>query len=215
MKKPGSITDIKLTNNHMNNHFFITDTTGTTSLRRIILMLIVFYSLHAEAQDLSREDVGLNRLSGTFMKAQVRGPEHKLLDQLIGRWINEGQVISSPDSTPMKIVTSDIYEWAPGGLFVIHYAYGHAGNEYGGAVEIIGYDPEGKTYKNYCFDSNGILTQEEMKIGKNVLSAQGKYTRCNGAFSNNGKTLKVLHERSDDGGKTWQPAMDVTLVRID
>jgi len=204
----------------MNKHFSLTRITGTNLLCNITLMLLIFSSLHIQAQDNTKqkppkEDLRLNRLSGTFIKAgQVPGPEHKMLDQIIGRWINEGQTIASANAPAVKIVTSDVYEWAPGGFFVIHYAYGHAGKEYGGAIEIIGYDQESKKYIAYCFDSNGILTQEELMISKNAVASLGKHTRCNGMFSDDGNTLTVHHERSEDGGKTWLPTMDVKLVKI-
>ena len=184
------------------------------------LLFLIFSSLQIQAQDNkkqepAKEDLRLNRLSGTFMKADGKpGPEHKKLGRLIGRWINEGQTIATTASPALQIVTSDVYEWAPGGFFVIHYAYGRAGNEYGGAVEIIGYDQESKTYRNYAFDSHGILTQEVLTIGKDSLSSLGRYTRCFAVFSDNDNILTAHHERSEDGGKTWQPAMDVRLIKI-
>jgi hypothetical protein len=204
----------------MSKHFFLSRITGANLLCNITLLLLIFSSLYIQAQDntkqeLLKEDLRLNRLSGTFIKTgQVPGPEHTMLDQIIGRWINEGQTIGSANVPAVKIVTSDVYEWAPGGFFVIHYAYGYAGKENGGAIEIIGYDKESKKYVSYCFDSNGILTLEELMISKNAVSSLGKNTRCNGVFSDDGNILTVHHERSEDGGKTWLPTMDVKLVKI-
>jgi hypothetical protein len=203
----------------MNNPFII-NISGIKLLCSIGLLFLLFSSLQTRGQDNKKQespdiDLRLNRISGTFMKADGRpGPEHKKLERLIGRWINEGQTIATTGSPALQIVTSDIYEWAPGGFFVIHYAYGRAGNEYGGAVEIIGYDQESKTYRNYAFDSHGILTQEILTIDKDSLSSLGKYTRCHAVFSDNDKILTAHHDRSEDGGKTWQPAMDVRLIKV-
>jgi hypothetical protein len=203
----------------MNNLFFIR-ISGIKLLYGTGLLFLIFSSLQMRAQDnkkreLPEKDLRLNRISGTFMNADGKpGPEHKKLERLIGRWINEGQTIATTGSPALQIVTSDVYEWAPGGFFVIHYAYGRAGNEYGGAVEIIGYDQESKTYRNYAFDSHGILTQEVLTIGNDSLSSLGRYTRCLAVFSNNDNILTAHHERSEDGGKTWLPAMDVRLIKI-
>ena len=48
------------------------------------------------------------------------GAEHKLLDVFIGKWINEGHTAASADAPSVKILTSDVYEWVPGGFFVLH-----------------------------------------------------------------------------------------------
>lgn len=50
----------------------------------------------------------------------TRGPHHEALDAWVGRWINEGHVIDDDGRPGPKIVTSDVYEWAPGGFFVLH-----------------------------------------------------------------------------------------------
>jgi hypothetical protein len=52
----------------------------------------------------------------------------------IGRWINEGHTIDERGNPGMRIITSDIYEWAPGGFFVLHTAHGRIGEFGGGAV---------------------------------------------------------------------------------
>ena len=152
-------------------------------------------------------------ISGTFVKAGLEpGPEHKQLEPLIGRWINEGETIATPGAPSMRIVTSDVFEWVPGGFFVIHYAYGKAGNFDGGAVEIIGYDETSKKYRNYCFDSSGILTQEEGTFVNGKWIFGGKNTRFTGAFTDNGKTIAGKHERLIDG--KWTHVMTITLRKV-
>ena len=48
------------------------------------------------------------------------GPEHKLLEIFIGKWMNEGATVAAPGEPPVRITTSDVYEWMPGGFFVLH-----------------------------------------------------------------------------------------------
>ena len=61
-------------------------------------------------------------------QAPQPGPEHKRLDVFIGKWINEGYTVEAPGSPSVKIITSDVYGWMPGGFFVLHTAYGRIGN---------------------------------------------------------------------------------------
>jgi hypothetical protein len=42
------------------------------------------------------------------------GLEVKRLEVFIGRWINEGYVVREDGTPGSKILTSDVYEWAPG-----------------------------------------------------------------------------------------------------
>ena len=85
--------------------------------------------------------------AGRVDRAPTPGPEHKRLNAIIGRWNNEGHTIN-PDGTPgVKILASDVYEWAPGGFFVVHSALGRIGDIGVGGVEIIGYDPANQKYQ--------------------------------------------------------------------
>jgi Protein of unknown function (DUF1579) len=88
---------------------------------------------------------GLERTSD---RAAVPGSEHRALDVFIGKWINVGHTVSMPEVASVKIVTSDIYEWAPGGFFVIHSAYGLIGEFPVGGVEIISYDLDAGRYRS-------------------------------------------------------------------
>jgi hypothetical protein len=44
------------------------------------------------------------------------GPEQRRLDAFIGRWITEGQTLGSGKAAAAEIVSSDVYEWMPGGF---------------------------------------------------------------------------------------------------
>ena len=142
------------------------------------------------------------------------GPEHELLDVIIGKWINEGHTVATADAPSVKTLTSDVYEWIPGGFFVLHTAYGRVGNLDGGGIEIIGYDAESETYRTHFFDSQGNTITEELTIQGDTWTWQGENTRCTGVFSDHGKTLTAHHERSADG-VNWVPAMDVTLTKVE
>ena len=92
------------------------------------------------------------------------GAEHKLLDVFIGKWINQGHTVASADAPSVPILTSDVYEWVPGGFFVLHTAYGRIGNVDVGGVEIISYDAASQTYRSHFFDSQGTISTDELTI---------------------------------------------------
>lgn len=77
-------------------------------------------------------------LEETGQAPAQRGLEHARLDVLIGRWITEGHTVASAGAPAARILASDVDEWAPGGFFVVHPAYGRIGDAEVGGVEIIG-----------------------------------------------------------------------------
>ena len=138
---------------------------------------------------------------------------HRRLDVFIGKWINEGQTIAGTDAPAVRIVTSDVYEWMPGGFFVLHTAYGRIGDSLGGGTEIIGYDEASQTYRSYFFDGQGNVSVHELTAQGDRWTWTGDTTRCTANFADSGKTQRAYHERLDENGQ-WVPAMDVTLTRV-
>ena len=142
------------------------------------------------------------------------GPEHQLLEVFIGKWINEGHTIATADAPAVSILTSDVYEWMPGGFFVLHTAYGRIGNVDVGGTEIIGYDAASKQYRSYFFDSQGHISIHELTGSGDTWKWTGEQTRCTAVFTDHAKTQTAHHERLDEHGN-WVPSMDVTLTRVE
>jgi hypothetical protein len=141
------------------------------------------------------------------------GAAHQRLDIFIGKWINEGHTIASTDAPSVPILTSDVYEWMPGGFFVLHTAYGCIGSLDVGGTEIIGYDAASGMYRAYFFDSRGTLSLHELVAQGDTWIWQSETTRCTAVFTDHGKTQSAHHERLDHDGQ-WVPAMDVTLTKV-
>lgn len=153
--------------------------------------------------------------TGTWeSEAPAPGPEHRRLEVFIGKWINEGETMATPDAPAARIVTSDVYEWIPGRFSVLHTAYGHIGDLDVGGVEIIGYDAESGKYTSHFFDSQGHVTVDELTYDAGKWIWTGERTRTTSEFSDDGKVQRSLHEQSEDGAE-WRLAMDVTLRKID
>ena len=147
-------------------------------------------------------------LESTDRHVPVRDMRHEALSLLIGKWINEGHTVATPEVPSVPILTSNVYDWAPGGFFVVHSAYGRIGRESVGGVEIIGV--VGDAYSSTFYDSFGNVHASRVEIDGDVIRWIGELTRCTATFTDGGLTQVAHHESSPDG-VTWSPSMEVTL----
>jgi hypothetical protein len=145
----------------------------------------------------------------------LRSPELDLLDVFVGRWINEGETITADGSPGQRIVTSDLYEWAPGRFHVVHSAYGLLAGNGGGGTEILTYDAGAGRFRTYFFDSLGNHTTHDLTVDGTSWRWQGESTRCTAELTEGGRVQTARHERSDDGGSTWVPSMTVVLTKVE
>jgi hypothetical protein len=148
----------------------------------------------------------------TGTQTPVRDARHHALEILIGKWINQGQTTATPDISSVAIVTSDVYEFAPGGFFVVHTAFGKIGETSVGGVEIIGVD--GDAYRSTFYDSFGNVHSSRMEIDGNTIRWLAEHTRCTATITDDGMTQVAHHEASADGAN-WISSMDVTLRKAD
>src|SRR5262245_44186679 len=135
-----------------------------------------------------------NRVAaGTVDGSATPSAAHKQLEALIGRWITTGHVRAPNGQADAAIAASDIYEWAPGGFFVVHTAYGTIGTQPVGGIEIIGYDPEAKHFITSFFDSQGNVTGEALSVDDRTWTWVGAEVRCTGALDERGERLVCRH----------------------
>jgi|SRR5580700_2400702 hypothetical protein len=150
-------------------------------------------------------------VENTDRTAPGRDGRHQALGVLIGKWINEGHTIETAEVPSVPILTSDVYEWVPGGFFVVHSAFGKIGETSVGGVDIIGVD--GKAYRSTLYDSFGNVHLSRLEIEGDVLRWIGDRTRCTVTMSDGGTTQVAHHESSADG-VSWTASMDVTLRKV-
>ena len=164
---------------------------------------------HGTTADSGASGVATGRVGG----ASGPSDEHRRLDVFIGRWINGGQTAAPEGSEPLSITASDVYEWLPGGFFVLHTAHGRIGDIPVGAVEIIGFNTGTGQYRSHLFDSQGNATTHELSYRDGRWMWQGEHARCTARFTDDGRLQRAHHERLDDSGQ-WVPSMDVTLFKV-
>jgi hypothetical protein len=132
---------------------------------------------------------------------------------LVGKWMTVGATIPTDDAPPVEIAASDIYEWVPGGFFLLHVAYGRIADQDVGGIEIIGYDPATKMHRTHFFDSQGNVTSQDLTYREGTWTWSSEHARATGVLSADGKAMPTLHEWSDDG-INWRPSMNVTLYKV-
>jgi Protein of unknown function (DUF1579) len=152
-----------------------------------------------------RVAAGLER---TDRQVPGRDERHEALSVLIGKWINEGHTVASPEVPSVPILTSDVNEWAPGGIFVVHSAYGRIGDSSVGGVEILGVT--GDEYSSTFYDSFGNVHTSRVQIDGDAMRWIGDRTRCTATFADGGMTQVAHHESSPDG-VARSPSMEVPL----
>jgi hypothetical protein len=141
----------------------------------------------------------------------VADARHQALSVLIGKWINEGHTIATAEIPPVPIRTSDTYEWAPGGFFVVHSAFGKIADTSVGGVEILGAD--GDAYHSTFYDSFGNVHRSRVEIEGDVIRWIADRTRCTVTMADGGMTQIARHDSSADG-VNWTASMEVTLRKV-
>lgn len=146
--------------------------------------------------------------------ADVGMPKEKreILNKIAGRWITATNIHKRNGQPASKVVGSDVYQWAPGGNFLLHFAYGLRDTASFGAMEVIGYDKDSGNFFSYNFNPDGSFSKDKLSVNNTLWVWNGKEVRSTGVLSEDGKTLKVKHEITSDG-KTYELFMNGVLTR--
>jgi hypothetical protein len=155
-------------------------------------------------------------------------PEIQRLGALVGRWRSEGYIVGE---VPPPITGTDIYEWLPGGFFLVHHVDVVIGEQTVQAIELIGeYDPTNDSFTARSYDNQGNITIMRARVdehgvwtftgGGDVASvARPSSVGASGAVqstltvSTDGNNMTARWERCDDDA-SWQPWMDMTFTRL-
>jgi Protein of unknown function (DUF1579) len=160
--------------------------------------------------------------------APTPSPETQRLGALVGRWRTEGHLVGDP---PVPITGTDIYQWLPGGFFLVHHVDVLLGQQRVQALELIGsYDPATDTFLARAYDNLGDVTVMQARVdGQGVWRFTGggdvapvarpPTAEASGAVRS---TLTITADRSgmtarwerSDDGVSWQPWMEVSFTRM-
>ena len=81
------------------------------------------------------------------------GPEHKKLENFLGKWTVEGEIKANEYVPAGKGVSTETYTLEPGGFYIEHLAEGQIPRTLG----IIAYDSHAKVYTSYYASSVGLV----------------------------------------------------------
>ena len=92
-------------------------------------------------------------------RAPTPSPQTQRLGALVGRWRSEGHIVGE---VPVPITGTDIYEWLPGGFFLVHRVDVVVGIQQVQALELIGeYDPATDSFTGRAYDADGERRQQQ------------------------------------------------------
>ena len=141
------------------------------------------------------------------------------LEAFIGEWSIEA---SFPDAAPTGAVGRIVFEWMPGGQFLVQrWEVSHPDAPDG--LAIIGLDRDGEAFTQHYFDSRGVARVYAMTFGDCVwtlsrtspdFSPLNFSQRFTGTFGDGGKTIQGRWETSDDGS-SWEHDFDLIYAKIE
>jgi hypothetical protein len=83
------------------------------------------------------------------------GAELRRLEAFAGSWTTVGTTQAGHQSGAGKLVTTETFEWMPGGFFLVHRWDSQMGSTAVNGLEVIGFDSRTKSYTSRFFDSTG------------------------------------------------------------
>lgn len=135
-----------------------------------------------------------------------------LLNKIAGRWITQTNIFARNGQPASKVIGSDVWQWSPGGSFLVHNAYGIRDKSGFGALEITGYNAKTGGFESYIFNPDGSFEMGTLTIANNTWIWNSKGVRTTGVMDEEGKILNVKHEHTTDG-KTYELFMETVLTK--
>jgi hypothetical protein len=137
--------------------------------------------------------------------APVVGDAHRRLGSFIGKWTVTGENKSAtPDAPDTPVTGEEDYVWLPGGFFLLGHWDRRFGNDRHLGVSIIRHDPGADEYSAYNVDNLGFARTYRVTSRDGVWSFTGERERATMAFSDDGSSMTIDWERTEDGS-TWIP----------
>ena len=140
-------------------------------------ILAMLLAMSAIAQDGQRTD---EEAMAAYMELAQPGPEHQLLENMVGGWHLSGKLWMMPGSEPMVFENAGSSKMVLGGRFLQSESSGEMAGMTIEHLQFIGFDRRHKKYTTVGFDNTGTYW----------VSASGKYDEAT-------KTLTMYGEDID------------------
>jgi len=137
--------------------------------------------------------------------------ETTALEPLIGTWTSSGRTVERPGEPSIELEGSDVYEWLPGGKFVVHHVDVRMGGEQVDVLEMIG-ERDGEALLMRSFDRHGGTALMRATVdGAGVWTFAGPTERATLVVAEDGESMSARWERARDG--SWEHWMDMWFRR--
>lgn len=147
-------------------------------------------------------------------------PALQRLAPFVGTWHTTGTVVA----TSAAYTATDIYEWLPGGHFLVHRWDAQMPDGRSQGIEIIGPDASDGAdgsdgaarghYTMHSFDSTGKADTMRAIVDGKQVAFDGSGVRFRGAFNGNGTEMAGTWSLHAEGSRQdWKPWMTVVLRR--
>jgi Protein of unknown function (DUF1579) len=165
-----------------------------------------------EAKNMSRKAIATKPQS--LQPPLTPSAELQLLDVFVGKWPTQGlsyglgQSKENPYDSSVRWIGEEIYEWLPGGFFLVRHFNGQIGDLPLSGIEMISYDAVNQTYPTQIFDNYGRIHLGQRMIHDGVWSSHiGTEYRATYTFRNDGNNMATHWEwlNKDD----WSVLMDL------
>ena len=134
------------------------------------------------------------------------------LQPFIGLWKTTGEIYSAAGNEPESIYGTDVYEWLPGGFFMLHRVNVLMGTKQSQSLEIIGFDEVWQVFTIHSFDDQGNETRMIARLQNGAWIFDGDNLRFNGCYNKDGPTLAGNWEQQDQAGE-WSLFIRIHLSK--
>jgi hypothetical protein len=146
-------------------------------------------------------------------RGAARPSELERLDSFAGVWRTDGEMNVGPSGQPVTFTAKDVYEWLPGGYFLLHRFDADMPEGRLQGMEVIGYSPEDDFYPMRSFDSLGNESVMKARWDEDTWTFAGENVRFTGRFHDDGNVFAGLWEQRAADGAPWQAWMNVKLTK--
>ncbi len=134
-------------------------------LMTIILLGTIFGNVNAQGKN---ESANQQEMMAAYMELAKPGPEHKLLESLVGAWNLEGKIWMQPGAEPMSFTGVSENKMVLGGRFLQMASISGEGDMYTETLTLTGFDRRHKKYVTVGLDTWGTY----------YVTASGSYDKA-------------------------------------
>lgn len=141
-------------------------------------------------------------------------PECMPLNLLVGRFSTFGRMLND-SGKEMTFRGTDVYEWLPGGHFLLHRWDVDMPEGKRQGIEVIGCAENEEAFTARSYDDLGNESVMKVSVAGNSINFANEVMRFTGKLVDRGEAIHGVWELKAGASAEWSPWMEVTLTRLD